>query len=305
LRPELHGINGLVEGFEAVLRRACPEPVEIDVALSPRPLAANVDAPQFETALLNLVVNARDAMPAGGKLRIATSCKTVGAAEARRMSDIAPGDYVTVSVADTGEGMSRDALARAFEPFFTTKEVGKGSGLGLSQVYGFVTQSGGHAAIDSKVGAGTTVTLYLPAVSRAAAGLATGRPDVEQAPAGRVLVVEDDPEVLDVAVEMLRGSGYEVLTAPDGPSALAVLRRDAEIDVLFTDIVMPRGMNGVELAREARRLRPHVRVLLASGYPASVLASDHGASDDGEFAFLGKPYRRAELADKLRALQGS
>ena len=195
-------------------------------------------------------------------------------------------------------------MARAFEPFFTTKEVGKGSGLGLSQVYGFVTQSGGHVAIDSKPGAGTTVTLYLPAVSPAAAGLRIGQSDAKSAPMpGRILVVEDDPEVLDVTVEMLRGFGYEVLTAPDGPSALAVLRRDAEIDVLFTDIVMPRGMNGVELAREARRLRPNVRVLLASGYPAAVLAADHGASDDGEFAFLGKPYRRAELADKLRALQ--
>src|SRR5207237_6805862 len=198
----------------------------------------------FETALLNLVINARDAMPNGGTLRISTGLKTSAAAEAKRMSDIAPGNDVAISVADTGEGMPPDVLSRAFEPFFTTKEVGKGSGLGLSQVYGFVTQSGGHAAIDSKAGAGTTVTLYLPAVSRAAAGLATGRPDVEQAPAGRILVVEDDPEVLDVAVEMLRGFGYEVLTAPDGPSALAVLRRDAEIDVLFTDIVMPRGMNG-------------------------------------------------------------
>jgi CheY-like chemotaxis protein len=304
LRPEFHSINGLVEGFEAVLRRACPEPVEINVVLSPLPLAANVDAPQFEAALLNLVVNARDAMPGGGKLRIATGKKTVGAAEAKRMSGIAPGDFVTVAVTDTGEGMSRDVLPRVFEPFFTTKEIGKGSGLGLSQVHGFVTQSGGHVAIDSKSGAGTTVTLYLPAVSQAAAGLRRGQSDAEGA-AGRILVVEDDPEVLDVAVEMLRGLGYEVLTAPDGPSALAVLRRDAEIDVLFTDIVMPRGMNGVELAREARRLRPKVRVLLASGYPASVLAADHGAGDDGEFAFLGKPYRRAELADKLRALQDS
>ena len=273
------------------------------MVLAPLPLNANIDAPQFEAALLNLVVNARDAMPGGGKLRIATGCKTVGAAEAKRMSGIAPGDYVTVSVADIGEGMSRDVLTRVFEPFFTTKEVGKGSGLGLSQVYGFVTQSGGHVAIDSKPGAGTTVTLYLP---QAAAGLMTGQWDKERVPApGRVLVVEDDPEVLDVTVEMLRGFGYEVLTAPDGPSALQVLRRDPEIDVLFTDIVMPRGMNGVELAREARRLRPNVRVLLASGYPASVLSAGHGAGDDGEFAFLSKPYRRAELADKLRALQDS
>jgi PAS domain S-box-containing protein len=306
LRPEIHAINGLIVGFEAVLRRACPERIEIEMALSSEPLAANIDAPQFETSLLNLVVNARDAMPGGGKLQIATGYKTVGAAAARTMSGIAPGEYVTVVVSDTGEGMSREVLSHAFEPFFTTKEVGKGSGLGLSQVYGFVTQSGGHVAIDSKPGVGTTVTLYLPAVRPARAEDSTRRSGMQPAPSpGRVLVVEDDPEVLDVAVEMLRGFGYEVLTAPDGPSALAVLRRDAEIDVLFTDIVMPRGMNGVELAREARRLRPNVRVLLTSGYPASVLAADHGTSDDGEFAFLSKPYHRAELADKLRALQDS
>jgi len=300
LRPEICNINGLIEGFEAVLRRACPEPIEFEMIFAPRLLAANIDSAQFETALLNLVINARDAMPNGGTLRISTSLKTIAAAEAKRMSDIAPGNYVAISVADTGEGMPPDVLSRAFEPFFTTKEVGKGSGLGLSQVYGFVTQSGGHVAIDSKPGAGTTVTLYLPAVSAAAAGLQSRRPDAQKAPAmGRILVVEDDPEVLDVTVEMLRALGWEVLTAPDGPSALSVLRRDADIDVLFSDIVMPRGMNGVELAREARRLRPRLHVLLASGYPASVLGSDHG----GEFLFLNKPYRAAELANKLRTLQ--
>jgi PAS domain S-box-containing protein len=304
LRPEIHNINAVIEGFEAVLRRACPEPIELELRLDPRPLAANIDSPQFETGLLNLVVNARDAMPNGGALRISTGRRTIGAAEAKRMSDIAPGDYVVVSVADTGEGMPPDVLNRVFEPFFTTKEVGKGSGLGLSQVYGFVTQSGGHVAINSEPGAGTTVTLYLPAVSAAAEGRPSRRADLEKAPVmGRILVVEDDPEVLDVTVETLRAFGWEVLTAPDGPSALSVLRRDADIDVLFSDIVMPRGMNGLELARQARRLRPALRVLLASGYPASVLVSDHGASDDGEFPFLSKPYRAVELANKLRALQ--
>src|SRR5205085_6885874 len=167
-------------------------------------------------------------------------------------------------------------------------------------------QSGGHVAIESKPGTGTTVTLCLPAAPAVAAGRGASDPHAARPPPlGRILVVEDDPEVLDVTVEMLRGFGYEVLTAPDGPSALAVLRRDADIDIVFTDIVMPRGMNGVELAREARRLRPDLRVLLASGYPAAVLAADHSAGDDGEFAFLSKPYRRAELADKLRALQDS
>jgi PAS domain S-box-containing protein len=306
LRPEIHGINALIEGFEAVLRRACPEPIELEMTLAPLPLAANIDSAQFETALLNLIVNARDAMPNGGSLQISTRLKTIGAAKAKAMSDIAPGEYVVVSVADTGEGMPPEVVNRVFEPFFTTKEVGKGSGLGLSQVYGFVTQSGGHVAVDSAPGSGTTVALYLPAADEAAAGRSSGRSDTAKARTrGRILVVEDDPEVLDVTVEILRGFGWEVLTAPDGPSALSVLRRDADIDVLFSDIVMPRGMNGLELAREARRLRPQLRVLLASGYPASVLASDHGAGEEGEFPFLSKPYRASELANKLRALQTS
>jgi PAS domain S-box-containing protein len=305
LRPEIHSINALIEGFEAVLRRACPEPIELEMTLAPLPLAANIDSAQFETALLNLIVNARDAMPNGGSLQISTRLKTIAAAKAKAMSDIAPGEYVVVSVADAGEGMPPEVVNRVFEPFFTTKEVGKGSGLGLSQVYGFVTQSGGHVAVDSTPGSGTTVALYLPAADQAA-GRSSRRSDTEKARTqGRILVVEDDPEVLDVTVEILRGFGWEVLTAPDGPSALSVLRRDADIDALFSDIVMPRGMNGLELARQARRLRPELRVLLASGYPASVLASDHGAGEEGEFPFLSKPYRASELANKLRALQTS
>ena len=304
LRPEIHNINTLIVGFEAVLRRACPEPIELEMRLDPKPLAANIDSAQFETALLNLIVNARDAMPKGGRVSIATGRKTLSPAQTKAMSGIAPGDYVTVAVADTGQGMPAEVVNRVFEPFFTTKEVGKGSGLGLSQVYGFVTQSGGHVAIGSKPGSGTTVTLYLPAATVAALGHPAGRPSMARTPlAGRVLVVEDDPEVLDVTVEMLRALGWEVLTAPDAPSALSVLRRDPDIDVLFTDIVMPRGMNGVELAREARRLRPELRVLLASGYPASALPAGNGTSDEGEFPFLSKPYRASELARHLRALQ--
>jgi CheY-like chemotaxis protein len=195
-------------------------------------------------------------------------------------------------------------LARACEPFFTTKEVGRGSGLGLSQVYGFVTQTGGHVAIDSTPGAGTTVTLYLPAEMRRAEGRPESAVDPgKRAAVGRVLVVEDDPEVLDVTVETLRRMNYEVLTAPDGPAALAVLRREADIDILFSDVVMPRGVSGVELARSALRLRPQLRVLLVSGYPASALSGAQQLGADSEFAFLGKPYRSAELAEALRALQ--
>lgn len=305
LRPEIHSINGLIGGFEAVLRRACPEPVEFDMQLSQSPVAADIDAQQFETALLNLVVNARDAMPQGGMLRIATGIEAVDERRAKMMSEIAPGDYVTVTVSDSGEGMPASVLRRAFEPFFTTKEVGRGSGLGLSQVYGFVTQSGGYVAIDSTPGFGTTVMLFLPAVAAEVAGDPAGPGEhAKEHPAiGRVLVVEDDPEVLEVTLERLRSLGYEVLTAPDGPSALAVLRRDPAVDILFSDVVMPRGINGVELARMALRLRPQLRILLASGYPRAALADTHGIVESVAFPFLSKPYRGSELAKALRALR--
>jgi PAS domain S-box-containing protein len=304
LLPGSHNINGLIGGFEAVLRRACPEPIAFELGLSGGPLAANIDAPQFETALLNLVGNARDAMPRGGRLLITTGMKSIDCADARVMSDIAPGDYVAVCVSDTGEGMPPAVLARACEPFFTTKEIGQGSGLGLSQVYGFVMQTGGHVAIDSTPGSGTTVTLYLPAGTGRAEGYPGCAADPEKrAAVGRILVVEDDPEVLDVTVETLRRMDYEVLTASDGPAALAVLQRDADIDILFSDIVMPRGVNGVELARTALRLRPRLRVLLVSGYPMAALPATPALGVDSEFAFLSKPYRGAELAEALRALQ--
>jgi PAS domain S-box-containing protein len=301
LRPEPHNLNALIGGFEAVLRRACREAIEFDLDLAPIPVAATIDAQQFETALLNLVVNARDAMPEGGSLRIATRPETIDEASARTMSDIVPGPYVKVSVSDTGEGMTAEVARRAFEPFFTTKDVGKGSGLGLSQVYGFVAQSGGHVAIDSAPGAGTTVALYLPATDQQAGDRAHPEPQAQAAKA-KILVVEDDPDVLDVAVESLRMLGYDVLTAPDGQSALSVLRRDPTIRILLSDIVMPHGMNGVELAREAVRLRPDLRVLLASGYPMTALARDNGAAVLDEFPFLSKPYRSSQLAAALRAL---
>jgi PAS domain S-box-containing protein len=304
LLPGIHNIDELIGGFETVLRRACPEPIAFAISLSAGPLAANIDGPQFETALLNLVANARDAMPHGGRLLITTGWKSIDRADAKAMSDIAPGDYVAVAVADTGEGMPPAVLARACEPFFTTKEVGKGSGLGLSQVYGFVTQTGGHVAIDSTPGSGTTVTLYLPAETGRAEGYPGSAADSEKrAVVGRILVVEDDPEVLDVAVETLRGMRYEVVTASDGPAALAVLRREADIDILFSDVVMPRGVNGVELARTALRLRPQLRILLVSGYPMPALSATQIPGAESEFAFLGKPYRLAELAEALRALQ--
>ena len=303
LRPEPHDINALIGGFERRAAARLPGSDRFRSATWRRaPVAATIDAQQFETALLNLVVNARDAMPRGGPLSIATQIEAIDQARAKTMSELAPGRYVKVSVSDAGEGMTAAVIARAFEPFFTTKEVGKGSGLGLSQVYGFVAQSGGHVAIDSAPGAGATVTLFLPASDlRPAAEPA--RPEARaDAIKARILVVEDDPDVLDVAVESLRMLEYDVLTAPDGPSALAVLRRDPNIQILLSDIVMPHGINGVELAREAVRLRPDLRVLLASGYPMAALPRDGSRPVLDEFPFLSKPYRCSQLAAALRAL---
>ena len=301
LRPERHVINGLIGSFESVLRRVCSETVEFHLALDPVLFPVLIDAAQLEVTLLNLVMNARDAMPKGGRVTIATANAELGAAEAAE-AGVRPGPYVRITVADTGEGMAPETLARAFEPFFTTKPVGLGSGLGLSQVYGFVAQSGGAVTLASAPGKGSSVTLLLPAMPGPAelAPSAPGRVAAAQLANGTVLVVEDDPDVLKLAVETLKNLDYRVLTAGDGPSALAVLRRTAEIDFLFSDIVMPRGMSGVDLAREAVRLRPGLRVVLASGYASSALASDPTAED---FAFICKPYRGSDLARIFQSLR--
>ena len=304
LRPETHRLHDLIGGIEAVLRRACGELVELELNASPRPIAAHVDAPQFEACLLNLAVNARDAMPRGGRLKITTDTQEIDANRSEEMSGLKPGLYAVITVADTGEGMPADVKARAFEPFFTTKEVGQGSGLGLSQVYGFVAQSGGHVELGGEVGLGTTVTIYLPAVADPIAAEAethASRSTPGRA-AGTVLVVEDDAEVLQVAVETLKALGYQVLTAPDGPTALSKLEKNSPIDVLFTDVVMPKGMSGIELARQARELHPELHILLASGYPQSALSTQHGLTD--EFTFLSKPYRWSDLSDRIRSIRG-
>jgi PAS domain S-box-containing protein len=304
LRPQVHEVNALIRGFEAVLRRACGETIEVELALSPRPLHANIDAPQFEAALLNLVVNARDAMPRGGRLRIVSARQELD--ESRISDDAKPGSYVAISIEDTGEGMPEKIKARAFEPFFTTKDAGKGSGLGLSQVYGFVSQSGGWVDLQTEIGVGTQVVLHLPAEEAEIEDAETAtlfEPELPLQTKATVLLVEDDPEVQSLAVETLRSLGYDVITASDGPSALSVLRRGDPIDVLFTDVVMPKGMNGVELAKKARELRIGLPVLLASGYPVSALSAEHGLTSD--FAFLPKPYRWTDLSDKLRAIRAA
>jgi len=292
LMVERYDLNTVISSFEAVLRRAGNSAIEMDIRPAHDTRTVLLDAARFEAALLNLVVNARDAMPDGGKLVVAVENVELGAGQ---VGNLAPGAYVRVCVADTGSGMPPAVAARAFEPFFTTKEVGKGTGLGLSQVYGFIAQSGGDVTIDSEEGKGTTISMYLPVIE--------GAPDDVIAVAGArvdtVLIVEDEPDVLDAAGQLFRSIGYEVVTATNGVDAMAMLERRTDVDILFTDVVMPKGMNGIQLARSARELRPDLKVILASGYPRPALREQYGRVDD--FAFVNKPYRLAELAKVLRA----
>lgn len=302
LQPEKQDLNALVSGFEEILRRACPESIVFELILAQQLQTVLLDSQQFETALLNLVVNARDAMPDGGTISIRT--ENVAFDQRNAPGCLVPGDYVRVALSDTGHGMTNEAVQHAFEPFFTTKAPGKGSGLGLSQVYGFVAQSGGDVTIDTALGDGTTVTLYFPAV---AADVEESSEETTTAPveprlhAGKVLIVEDNPDVMEVSVEIFRGLDFEVLTASNGMAAIDMLKRTRDIDVLFTDVVMPMGMNGIELARFTRKLCPDIHIILASGYPIPVLAADYGALD--EFAFIGKPYRWTELLEQVRLVK--
>ncbi|RZI44672.1 PAS domain-containing sensor histidine kinase [Herbaspirillum sp. HC18] len=297
LRASAYNINIIIGGFEAILRRACPERVVFEIALAPRLRSVWLDAPQFEAALLNLVVNARDAMPEGGRIRIST--ENVMLDDRNGVGGLPPGLYVKVTVRDTGCGMTSEVMQRAFEPFFTTKEVGKGSGMGLSQVYGFVVQSGGEVVLESEQGKGTAVHLYLPALAGTADDGDTldgsGEPEKKKE---KVLIVEDEPDVLTMSVELFRCMDYEVVTAGNGMDAIDILKRMRDIDVLFTDVVMPQGMNGIELARFTQKLCPDIRIVLVSGYPMPALKAEHGSLDG--FTYLSKPYRLADLMQLLR-----
>jgi CheY-like chemotaxis protein len=251
---------------------------------------ALVDPTQTELVLLNLAINARDAMPEGGRLTIRTANVSRGDAPA----DLAAGDYVLISVSDTGEGMSEEVLRRAVEPFFTTKEPGKGSGLGLSMVHGVATQSGGGLRIDSRLGRGTTVNVYLPRARRVSPG-AREREPLSATVHERVtiMVVDDDPDVREVAVSSLESLGYHMLAAENGPAALDLLARSGPVDLLIVDMAMP-GMNGVELIRRARERRGDLRAMLVTGY-ADVAAFAPADSD----LVLQKPYRLERLAENV------
>jgi len=289
LQAETRNLNRIITGFETVLRRAVNPSIEFVVELDRKAHSALIDSARFESALLNLVVNARDAMPDGGHLAIRSANVSIGT---QAVGPLPPGDYVQVTVADTGTGMPPEVVRRVFEPFFTTKEVGKGTGLGLSQVYGFIKQSGGEVVIDSKPGEGTAVSIYLPAVVEAAIEGAASHTE-------RVLIVEDEPDLMDVAASLFTSMGYDVLTAASGREAIDVLER-RDVDILFTDVVMPNGMNGIELASYTREHYPDTKIMLASGYPLPALKQRHG-NGLGEFAFVNKPYRLSDLARTLRS----
>nr|WP_245217161.1 ATP-binding protein [Neoroseomonas nitratireducens] len=296
--------NALVQDFLPLLRRALGEAISVELSLDDRLPHSRADSAQVESALLNLAINARDAMPRGGVLRIATRRAWLQEQALAGNPDAKPGPYVAVEVRDNGLGMSPEARERAFEPFFTTKPEGQGTGLGLSQIFGFMRQIGGHVALQSATGRGTTVTLYLPLGAGMEGGAVRFEAPAPPAPTlGRgasVLVVEDEPAVRDVAVELLADAGFDVRAAPDGPTALALLKDGVAADILFTDVVMPGGMTGVDLAREARRLRPRIVVLLASGYAGEALAQYGG---DAEFELISKPYDTQALLARLAALR--
>ena len=299
LEPKPVDVDLLIGELEPLLRRSIGEDVELVVARTIDAWHAVADPAQLETAVLNLALNARDAMPSGGKLTIETANVSLDGGYAGRHAEVRPGDYVMVAVTDTGEGMSSHVADHAFDPFFTTKAVGKGTGLGLSMVYGFVKQSGGHVKIYSEPGLGATIKLYIPKAVTAESRSAP--PQDDEVPTGveHVLVVEDDDLVREHVRKLLTGLGYAVTLAPDGPAALAMVDGGLEFELLFTDVVMPGGMDGRRLADAVRSRRPGVGVLYTSGYTENAIVH-HGRLDAGVH-LLNKPYRKRELALKVRA----
>jgi PAS domain S-box-containing protein len=296
LRMEIVQINDLVPAFEHLLDRAVGETVKMEIVRDQELWLCRTDPHQLETAILNLAINARDAMPQGGKLTIRTANRSVDDALASRW-EASAGDYAVVSVEDTGIGMSPEVLAHVFEPFFTTKDVGKGTGLGLSQVYGFAKQSGGFVAVVSAPGRGTLIEMFL---KRSTESLPATRHIVEttlETGSGVVLVVEDDAAVRATTSGMLEDLGYSVLSAETASAALKLIQASAAVDLVFSDVVMPDGMSGVELAQQIGSLRSDLPVLLTSGYTAQRVLPE---TPTGEVALLKKPFSHADLSIAIR-----
>ncbi|WP_253257994.1 PAS domain-containing sensor histidine kinase [Sphingobium sp. SA916] len=302
LAPEQIDPNRLVSGMSDLLNRTLGETIEVETIQSARIWPIEIDVNQMENALLNLAVNARDAMPDGGKLTIEVANTHIDEDYAAQEAEVKPGQYVLISVSDTGEGMDEEVLSHAIEPFFTTKEVGRGTGLGLSMVYGFIKQSGGHIRVYSESGHGTTVKIYLPRFYGPLPDNDTGSVDRAAPICGgdeTVLVCEDDEKVRAYTVDVLKELGYRVIEANDGAAALQALDSASQsIDLLFTDVILPGGMTGADIAQQARAERPGLRVLFATGYARNAIIH-HGRLDPG-VELLTKPFTYAELAAKVR-----
>jgi signal transduction histidine kinase len=302
LEPQSTDINERIADLVPMLVRTLGETIEIRQNLAPALWKAVVDPSQFDNSILNLAVNARDAMPHGGWLKIITENESVDQAYAAQQENLIPGDYVKISVCDCGSGMPREVIAKAFEPFFTTKGIGKGTGLGLSMIYGFAKQSGGHVGIYSEVGVGTTITMLLPKdvgdrheVVEFASGHAAQKTGSEL-----VLVVEDDLDVRAVTVAFLKLLGYRTLEAGRVQEGITAIEQHPEIDLLLTDVILPGGEDGGALARQARKLRPKLRVLFTSGYTEDIIM--HQGRLDPGVILLHKPFTKQQLAEKVRSV---
>jgi signal transduction histidine kinase/CheY-like chemotaxis protein len=302
LEPRPADLVAMLASMSDLLRRTLGENIEIETHVAPGLWQAFADLNQLDNAILNIAINARDAMEGHGRLTIAASNCQVDEEREPGELDVAPGQYVLLSISDTGEGIEKDVLDRVFEPFFSTKPAGQGTGLGLSQVYGFVKQTGGHVKIDSVPGEGTTVKLYLPRAHAEESGAALESDSEEKSGGqtqGTVLVVEDDPDVRAYSAEILRDLGYRVREAGNAKTALETLRESSDFALLFSDVGLP-GMNGTELAEEALRLRPQLRILLTTGYAQDQLIDRCGF--ERGILLLTKPFTRAELAEKIKQL---
>jgi PAS domain S-box-containing protein len=297
-------LNELVVGITDLLRRTLGEHISLSTSLAHDVWPTKADPGQVQSAIINMAVNARDAMPDGGKLVVETRNIVLDAEHADQQPELKPGEYVQLSISDTGTGMPPEIRDRVFEPFFTTKEKGRGTGLGMAMVYGFVKQSGGYVTVYSEVGHGTTFNLYFPRVGADAVKPSAPKPVDREEPAREtILVVEDDSRVRQLTIKRLKMIGYQVLEASDGPSALKILERESSIDLVFTDLVMPGGMSGRDVATRARAMKPGIKILLTSGYAEQLVRADNDLQGE-QLKVLRKPYQQADLVAALREVLG-
>ena len=300
LQPVVARLDGIMRNMHQMVHHTLGDDIEVQTRIADDLWNSLVDTSQFENVILNLVLNARDAMAGRGRLTLTACNAELDDRYAAAHPGVRPGQYVQVTVSDTGCGMSPELISRVFEPFFTTKRPGEGTGLGLSMAYGFVQQSGGHITLESMQGEGTTVSIYLPRSMAAPDLAAVAGPVTTAGGSERILAVEDDPALRDTVVEMLEGLGYHVAPAQDAASALSILESGEVFDLLFTDVMMPGAIRSTELAERAKALLPGIEILFTSGYAENAIA--HGGRLDPGVSLLSKPYRREQLATKLRQL---